>query len=928
MYKNKTVLVLSCLCLAGWVQAQPTLPESPTTLESYDTPGYFLVSTTSAGAVRMVEDGDQSDAGKWNLLPGLSNPEGVSFESVSLTNHIMRHRGWVFYADTRATDNLFLMDGTFMVREGLADPKYVSFESVNYAGQYLQHNATFGLILATVSNPGAATFKFPPQHKELAVEPIPGDGQTDVPRDTGLAWTAGQYAAAHDVYLGTDFADVNTATRTSALLVSRGQTATTYDPVGLLEFGQTYYWRVDEVNAAPSSFTYKGDVWSFTVEPYAYPVTPVAAKSSTPYNAKMTAINTINGSGLDPDTDEHLTGQQHMWQSAKSPQPAWIQYEFDQAYKLHQMWVWNHNGAMELDMGYGAKEVAIDTSIDGTTWTALPNVPEFAQATGEPNYVHNTTVDFGGVIAKYVKLTINSNWSDGAYPYRGLSEVRFFQVPVSARGPEPESGATDVALGTTLNWRPGREAVQHEVYFGTDPNALALSKTVTDHQAALTDLGAEFDRTYYWKVDEVNTAATPTLWAGDVWSLSMAEYGVVDDFESYNDKCNRVFFVWQGGVGDSGSLDCGRDPYAGNGTGSAVGNYDPPFADKEIVHRGLQSMPFFYDNTAGYTTSEATRTFSPAQNWAQGGVKALVLFFRGDPANGAGQLYVKVNSTKLTYNGDAAAMTRPVWKQWNIDLTAVPGLQSVQSLTLGVSGSAKGKLLVDDIRLYRAAPEVPVPTDPGTQGLSAYYTFEGNVQDSSGKNSHGTAVNDPTYADSQAGLGKAIQFDGVNDYVELPIGNLVSTLTSVTIAAWVNFDATSANEQQRIFDFGTGETFYMFLTPRYAVSGPLQLGITTTGNTNQTNVEGPSSLPSGWRHVAVVITDGVDANTVQLCLDGDVVATETTDTLPADLGVTTQNWLGRSQWAADDYFAGMLDEFRIYNRALSAGEILYLAGDR
>jgi len=80
--------------------------------------------------------------------------------------------------------------------------------------------------------------------------------------------------------------------------------------------------------------------------------------------------------------------------------------------------------------------------------------------------------------------------------------------------------------------------------------------------------------------------------------------------------------------------------------------------------------------------------------------------------------------------------------------------------------------------------------------------------------------------------------------------------------------------------------------------------------------------------VAVVITDGVDANTVQLCLDGDVVATETTDTLPADLGVTTQNWLGRSQWAADDYFAGMLDEFRIYNRALSAGEILYLAGDR
>ena len=74
------------------------------------------------------------------------------------------------------------------------------------------------------------------------------------------------------------------------------------------------------------------------------------------------------------------------------------------------MWVWNQNQLSEPDIGLGAKEVTIEVSTDGSTWTALAGVPEFAQAPGEANYVHNTTVDFGGVMAKYVKLNILSNW--------------------------------------------------------------------------------------------------------------------------------------------------------------------------------------------------------------------------------------------------------------------------------------------------------------------------------------------------------------------------------------------------------------------------------------------------------------------------------------------------------------------------------------
>ena len=97
-----------------------------------------------------------------------------------------------------------------------------------------------------------------------------------------LAWTAGEFAATHDVYLGKAFADVNDATRTNpkGVLVSQGQTAAEYD-TSALEFGQTYFWRIDEVNQAPDNTIYKGHVWWFTVEPYAYPIKPAKATASS-----------------------------------------------------------------------------------------------------------------------------------------------------------------------------------------------------------------------------------------------------------------------------------------------------------------------------------------------------------------------------------------------------------------------------------------------------------------------------------------------------------------------------------------------------------------------------------------------------------------------------------------------------------------------
>ena len=85
------------------------------------------------------------------------------------------------------------------------------------------------------------------------------------------------------------------------VLVSQGQADTSYDPDGLLEIGQTYYWRIDEVNAAPDNTIFKGDVWSFTAEPLAYPIEAVVATSNGTSEAGVGPEKTVDGSGLSAD---------------------------------------------------------------------------------------------------------------------------------------------------------------------------------------------------------------------------------------------------------------------------------------------------------------------------------------------------------------------------------------------------------------------------------------------------------------------------------------------------------------------------------------------------------------------------------------------------------------------------------------------------
>ncbi len=458
-----------------------------------------------------------------------------------------------------------------------------------------------------------------PKNQMGARSPTPDRNATDVPRDPTLSWKAGPSAATHNVYLGTSFDDVNTADLSKA--VGKGQTDTSFKPATALEYGKTYYWRVDEVNAAPSTAVFKGDVWSFTVEPYAYPI-PAASITATASSSDKTTtgpVNTINSSGL--TNDLHSTSSTAMWASSMTgPPPVWIQYQFNKAYKLQELWVWNHNTEMEPILGIGIKDVTIEYSLDGTTWTLLKDM-QFAQATALADYAHNTTVDFGGVMAQYVRLTAKSNYSMVGLKQYGLSEVRFFYIPTEARAPQPPVYAENVGVGATLDWRPGRDVTSHTVVFGADKAAVtagtATSKSVTEH--GFTPGALDFGTTYYWKVDEVGTGTYP----GSIWSFTTQQYAAVEDFESYTDKAgNEVFTIWVDGMTNSTGSIVGLYPDAIGGT----------FCEKTIIHGGKQSMPFEYNNVKAPYYSEAERTLDAPQDWTGSGANTLSLWVRGNPA--------------------------------------------------------------------------------------------------------------------------------------------------------------------------------------------------------------------------------------------------------------------------------------------------------
>jgi hypothetical protein len=277
----------------------------------------------------------------------------------------------------------------------------------------------------------------------------------------------------------------------------------------------------------------------------------------------------------------------------------------------------------------------------------------------------------------------------------------------------PANAAGNIAPDVTLKWRPGRLANQHKVYVSADPNAV-INGTVTPYVVSQPSYSPmlELGRTYYWRVDEVNNAETPASWSGDIWSFTVPAYLVVDDFESYNATTKQIYRYWVDGMGygTAGTPDY----YAGNGTGAEIGDLTTAsYMELTTRHGGAQALPYKYNNAKAGAQPYSESTLAIGKNWTSGAPQTLVVWFYGDLANASEKMYAKVNSTKIVYTGANADLKMPRWTQWNVDLSTIAAsvLQNVTSLTIGFEKAGAvggaGKMLFDDIRLYREAPALP-----------------------------------------------------------------------------------------------------------------------------------------------------------------------------------------------------------------------------
>ena len=341
-----------------------------------------------------------------------------------------------------------------------------------------------------------------------AYGPDPKDGTLHEDTWITLGWSAGDYAASHDVYLGDDLDIVNDATRDSDEFRSN-QTDTFYVagfpgyayPEGLTP-GTTYYWRIDEVNETNPESPWKGPIWSFSIPP------------KTAYNP-----DPADGAGI-AETTVTLSWTPGFGAKLHT---AYFGDDYDQ---VNDATVGVPSGTASYNPGPLESEKVYYWRIDefdgvgtykGDVWTfTTPG------AVGNPQPANGA--------ADVAMATILS--------WRAADNAASHEVYLGL-----DKDAVRSADTTSPEYKESR-ALGTESY---DPGLL------------------EANTTYYWRVDAVSNG-NPLK--GPVWSFTVGAYLLVDDFESYTDDDPNNMAIWQHWIDGFGIPDNGAQvgyllpPYA------------------------------------------------------------------------------------------------------------------------------------------------------------------------------------------------------------------------------------------------------------------------------------------------------------------------------------------------------------------------------
>jgi len=515
-----------------------------------------------------------------------------------------------------------------------------------------------------------------------AWKPFPVDGMKYVDPDQNVSWQKGMGVLFHVIYFGESFEQVSTAPAGGYMSID-----TTYEP-GPLKLDKTYYWRVDEFTGPATN---KGQVWSFTTRGAGGGVRAqyfkgMALEGDPLLTRTEGAINHDWGSG------EVAAG---LSDSVSARWTADLEAPSTESYRLTT-----------------TSDDGVRLWLDGRplidNWTDHGTTNDTATVSLVAGQVYSLRMEWydntGGAVAQL-------SWESPSIP-RQIVPQGWLQLPLRATGPTPAHGAPHAAQNVLLQWLAGEEATNHDVYFGTDAQAVAGADTTAagiyrQRLAADTttyDPGnLEWGKTYYWRVDEVNPTNPESPWKGSLWSFTTADFLPVEDFEDYtDDEGSRIYETWVDGWTNS--------------TGSRVGYLSAPFAEQKIVHDGRQSMPLDYNNVKTPWYSEAERTWGTPQNWTVNGVDTLTLYVRGRSSNGQDKLYVSLqdstgkSATVVHSNPDAVRVSQ--WTPWQIPLGSFTGVNAskIKKLAIGVGDRASpkkggaGLIYLDDIRVTKAAP--------------------------------------------------------------------------------------------------------------------------------------------------------------------------------------------------------------------------------
>lgn len=226
--------------------------------------------------------------------------------------------------------------------------------------------------------------------------------------------------------------------------------------------------------------------------------------------------------------------------------------------------------------------------------------------------------------------------------------------------------------------------------------------------------------------------------------------------------------------------------------------------------------------------------------------------------------------------------------------------------------------------VWNFTPKRPIPST----GLVAYYPFNGNVNDESGNSHNGTLQGATLANDRNGNTNKAYSFDGVDDYISVPHHEALNLIGNFTISVWYNSDGclspcgtyhTIINKRDESV---AGDNWPWGVAISY-VDGPKgefqKIFSSRRNNSNMDyQVSDSEILLNTWQHVIIVVQDNVQS----IYINGEF---DSSFSFVQAQPASTENMLIGWNLRPDlEQFKGLIDDIRLYSRALTIEEMLAL----